>query len=943
MTTTIVSRPEFPSVRTAMRVNEPGVFERWYAVLVMFVLAYRLPIEWFTIGTTKPGGTIIPLIYTALFAVCFGPLLGNMAHVGRALRREPLVPVFVGLIVLSLLWSADVAETVKDSVSFAFATAFAYYLVVRYVLPDILRLAARAVAIGTFFNYLWIVAFPQYSRTPDPQNPAIVTVRGVTVFKNGLGAIAVLGLIIVWYRLRLDRRNRPIWFAVLVLNFGLLVLSQSKTSLAAAIVLAVFVMVVRGVKARSTAFGAVVLATLAPLVVGSYLLATNLANVAALFGKDATLTGRTQLWRDTLHEIGKRPWFGAGWGAFWRGWFSPSHDIWLGNAWQPPTAHNGLLQILTELGIVGAVVLLVLYARGLVRSTRYARVNADTTAQFPLIIIVNALLFSVTEAGDVNRSLAWVLMVVAFVTASGRSRFVAVAPVPAPRRAASARRDTLTISATSASGLTTANAADTTSAPASDAVRPPVVLSVATADRIASSMVHLRVASRWGEEPDDEVSDLDAAAGAAILAETGSGTVGRALAKNASWQFVAEIATLGAQTIIFLIVARAFGPSVYGLYTTTTGIALMAAALSTVGAQFVLMRTASTGRDDLSTAAGRAYVTALGGGVVVTLGLLALQRLLLPDISWSVFGLLVAAELVFTQPANVTRFAAQAAERLDLVPRLVALTYGLRLVSVIAYFGLVSSPSLATWSRLYFAVAALSCIATMGVGGRLLGLRFAPQLPSVQHLKQGIVFSFSLSAALVKNDVDKPLLTRLGSADATGLYTSAYRFIGMLTLPAKALADASFARFFREGERGPREATMFARKLALTATAITATGGILAFALAPVVEVLLGSKYHETVTIIRWLVFIPVLLAWQQYAFYGLVSLGRERQCVLATLLTSLINVGVNVALIPHHSWRGCAVATLVSESFLALLLWSLLMRRVRQAEETAEAFRVFR
>ena len=50
--------------------------------------------------------------------------------------------------------------------------------------------------------------------------------------------------------------------------------------------------------------------------------------VTADVGKDATLTGRTDLWNVAITMIARRPWLGYGYGGFWRGWTGESAEFW---------------------------------------------------------------------------------------------------------------------------------------------------------------------------------------------------------------------------------------------------------------------------------------------------------------------------------------------------------------------------------------------------------------------------------------------------------------------------------------------------------------------------------------------------------------------------------------------------------------------------------------
>ncbi|UJB69157.1 O-antigen ligase family protein [Acaryochloris sp. 'Moss Beach'] len=90
---------------------------------------------------------------------------------------------------------------------------------------------------------------------------------------------------------------------------------------------------------------------------GFLFLTENMDSLLISAGKDPSLTGRTDLWVWALDDIGKRPWLGYGYGAFWQDFSSKAALIRYAAGWQVPSAHNGLLDLLLDLGILGVFIL----------------------------------------------------------------------------------------------------------------------------------------------------------------------------------------------------------------------------------------------------------------------------------------------------------------------------------------------------------------------------------------------------------------------------------------------------------------------------------------------------------------------------------------------------------------------------------------------------------
>jgi O-antigen ligase len=83
--------------------------------------------------------------------------------------------------------------------------------------------------------------------------------------------------------------------------------------------------------------------------------------VLTLLGKDATLTGRTQIWAAVLHSISQRPLFGYGYQAFWLGLEGESYHVILAVSWMLSQAQSGFLDVTVETGATGLIVVLLVF------------------------------------------------------------------------------------------------------------------------------------------------------------------------------------------------------------------------------------------------------------------------------------------------------------------------------------------------------------------------------------------------------------------------------------------------------------------------------------------------------------------------------------------------------------------------------------------------------
>ena len=81
--------------------------------------------------------------------------------------------------------------------------------------------------------------------------------------------------------------------------------------------------------------------------------------ILQLFGKDKTLTGRTDLWATAFHEIELRMLLGKGYQAFWRIGNPVAEKLWAIFGIETRTGfnfHNEYLNTAVDLGIVGLII-----------------------------------------------------------------------------------------------------------------------------------------------------------------------------------------------------------------------------------------------------------------------------------------------------------------------------------------------------------------------------------------------------------------------------------------------------------------------------------------------------------------------------------------------------------------------------------------------------------
>ncbi|MCC5635516.1 O-antigen ligase family protein [Nostoc sp. CHAB 5844] len=356
-----------------------------------------------------PNYPLIQLILMVIYIITFCLLVLRWKKVVYVLSKDKFIWLLVALAGISVFWSSIPELTRARSIALAGTTIFGLYLATRYTLKEQLQLFAWMFGIAIVFSCLFAVALPQYGLMAGLHAGAW---RGIYNHKNVLGKIMVPSIFIFLCLAFNDKKNRFLLWCGCILSIILLILSTSKSSLLN-FVLLLGALGIYQVFRWQLNFMMPAITGLATIGFGIKIwLSANADRLLASVGKDATLTGRTDLWPLVLDKIWERPLLGYGFGSFWYGWESEAASIWYASGWSPPNAHNGLLDLFLDLGILGVTIYLLAFCLNFFKALFYLRLNNNSENLWPIIYITYILLANLTESTMViQNNIFWIFYV----------------------------------------------------------------------------------------------------------------------------------------------------------------------------------------------------------------------------------------------------------------------------------------------------------------------------------------------------------------------------------------------------------------------------------------------------------------------------------------------------------------------------------------------------
>jgi O-antigen/teichoic acid export membrane protein len=197
-------------------------------------------------------------------------------------------------------------------------------------------------------------------------------------------------------------------------------------------------------------------------------------------------------------------------------------------------------------------------------------------------------------------------------------------------------------------------------------------------------------------------------------------------------------------------------------------------------------------------------------------------------------------------------------------------------------------------------------------------------------LVEAVPLAIGTAVATLLHKVDVVLLSRLDTFESVGQYSVAYKFADLLPLVASAVMAPWTTLLMLAWPSATADFRDRTRSASLVLAAVGAACAVAFWpAAGPVVTTLYGREYAPAADAARLLVAGACFAMLAHVAFCVLVASGRQRLYPVVGLLGLGLNVGLNVLLIPRQSFYGAALATVVTEVVVALLMWAAVWRTV--------------
>jgi O-antigen/teichoic acid export membrane protein/peptidoglycan/xylan/chitin deacetylase (PgdA/CDA1 family) len=408
-------------------------------------------------------------------------------------------------------------------------------------------------------------------------------------------------------------------------------------------------------------------------------------------------------------------------------------------------------------------------------------------------------------------------------------------------------------------------------------------------------------------EPEPELAKLEEAPRSA------GEQAGARAARNTTVRAAAEVAGKLATFVLFAALTRAVGQDGVGSYVIALAFMQVATIPIGVGTDQYLLRQVARDRENLN----RLFWNVLGVKLTLAAPIIAIALVVLQFMGYD--GRTKQAAYVLTIGVVLTLIGKtfegvfNATERGDLLAFSLVVTRLVNAVVLAAGLGVVAVAA-------SYSVGAACGVITCGVVlHRHIGV---PRGRADRSTWFGLVttsFPFAIQDVfnLLLLRLDAIILSLLATDAAVGRYGSAYRLLESTLFVTWALEGAFTAMYaYLRRDSTPTVGSVYQRSLKVALVLLVPVGVVVGVLAEPVCALVFGEDFRAAADPLRWLA--PVVPMMCLIVLSGsLISsrLGPRRLIPIAAVAT-VLNAGLNIALIPGMDDSGSALAMLVTEVF---------------------------
>jgi O-antigen/teichoic acid export membrane protein len=401
--------------------------------------------------------------------------------------------------------------------------------------------------------------------------------------------------------------------------------------------------------------------------------------------------------------------------------------------------------------------------------------------------------------------------------------------------------------------------------------------------------------------------------------------------KNVGSLFAAQIITSILTPLLLIYIARKLGDEIFGKYSFALSLTLIFLVISEFGIKSVAIR--DIARDSSSIGKYLRNIIGLKLAFSVLSSLIFVLFVTLLDLprDTTLASYIFAGGLFFQSMSYAFRWVFHAMQIMEYEAlQRVAERLLLLVMSVLVLwkgFGLIALSLVFLVTQLFILMLSFFFVARKFSLPRLkLNLSFCKYL-----IRTAVFFALCEVLWMIYFRIDIVMLAKLKGEIEVGWYNAAYVIVNVITLISMLLMQAMFpvlSSLYEKGKNKLREtAERLFRYLIIVAVIIVPV--IFVFS-DRIINLIYGIDYSHSIRALQVLIFAIIFLFPGNLFAHILASSNRHKMLALVNLVGVIVNILLNLILIPRYSYIGAGIATIVTEVILCFLLYTVVSRFIK-------------
>jgi len=396
----------------------------------------------------------------------------------------------------------------------------------------------------------------------------------------------------------------------------------------------------------------------------------------------------------------------------------------------------------------------------------------------------------------------------------------------------------------------------------------------------------------------------------------------RKIVENIGWLFFDKILRMGAGLFVGVWVARYLGPDQFGLLNYATAFTGLFGVIAGLGLQSIVVRDIVRDPDGAGETLGTTAMLQFFGGLLAYGLILGTFFWLRPDdeLGKTLIAILGSVMLFKASEVAVYWFESQVLSK-----NIVWVQNGCFFIfaTIKVLLILSKAPLIAfAWAMMAEALAvALLIVFVLGVRGKSLRRLRATMARSKELLSDSWPLLLSSVSIMIYMKIDQIMLGEMVGNEAVGFYTAATKISEVWYFIPTMIVSSVFPAIL---EAKTRSETQYYQRLQQLYDLMVYLSVVIAlpmtFLSTPIVKLLFGEAYALSGTVLAIHIWASIFVFLGVASSKWFVAENRQVWSLQRTALGAVVNVGLNLLLIPKSGVIGAAIATIVSYATAALI-----------------------